>query len=67
MLDRTQENPRDYLILRLMSDAGLRREEVVKLRVENVNQRALRFHGKGDKDRTVPLTEELAARVSWKQ
>jgi integrase/recombinase XerD len=59
MLDLAQENPRDYLILRLMSDAGLRREEVVKLRVGNASQTALHFRGKGDKDRTVPLTDEL--------
>ena len=60
MLDLARETPKDYLILRLMSDAGLRRQEVVKLKVKNVNERALRFRGKGDRDRTVPLTQELA-------
>lgn len=49
------------MILRLISDAGLRRGEVVDLRVRNVSQRALRFRGRGDKDRTVPLTGEPAA------
>ena len=61
MLDLARENPRDYLILRLMSDAGLRRQEVVDLRVKNVGKKALHIRGKGDKDRIVPLTEELAA------
>ncbi len=61
MLDLARENPRDYLILRLMSDAGLRRQEVVDLRVRNVSKKALHIRGKGGKDRTVPLTEELAA------
>ncbi|MFC2034300.1 tyrosine-type recombinase/integrase [Chloroflexota bacterium] len=60
MLDLAREIPRDYLILRLMSDAGMRREEVVDLVVKNVGEKALRFRGKGNKDRTVPLTKELA-------
>jgi integrase/recombinase XerD len=60
MLDRAREHPKDYLILRLMSDAGLRRGEVVDLCVRNVSEKALHFRGKGGKDRTVPLTRELA-------
>ncbi len=55
--------PRNHLILRLMSDAGLRRQEVVALRVKNIPEKALHFRGKGDKDRTAPLTEELAVTV----
>ena len=61
MLDMARETPKDYPILRLMSDAGLRRQEVVDLCIKNVSERALHFRGKGGKDRTVPLTEELAA------
>ncbi len=63
MLELARGNPRDHLILRLMSDAGLRRQEVVALKVKNVSEKALRSRGKGDKDRTVPLTEELAVAV----
>ena len=44
-----------------MTDAGLRRGEVTNLRVRHVGTRALRFRGKEDRDRTVPLTRELAA------
>jgi len=43
-----------------MTDAGLRREEVTNLRVRHVGTRALRFRGKEDRDRTVPLTTGLA-------
>ena len=39
MLDLARETPKDYLILRLMSDAGLRRQEVVDLKVKNVSER----------------------------
>ncbi|MFC1919804.1 tyrosine-type recombinase/integrase, partial [Chloroflexota bacterium] len=47
--------------LRLMSDAGLRREEVVSLQIRNIDltDRFVRVRGKGDKDRVVPLTKEL--------
>ena len=47
-------------MLRLMTDAGLRRSEVTKLKVRNVGTRALRLRGKEDRDRTIPLTRELA-------
>ncbi|MBE9502102.1 MAG: tyrosine-type recombinase/integrase [Chloroflexi bacterium] len=60
LMDLVRQSPRDHLILRLMNDAGLRREEVVDLCVKNVGRDALRFQGKGSKDRTVPLTSELA-------
>ncbi len=61
ILELSRDNPKDHLILRLMTDAGLRRDEVVRLRVKHVGTRALRFRGKEDRDRTVPLTRELAA------
>ena len=47
-----------------MTDAGLRREEVTKLRVRHVGTKALRFRGKEDRDRTVPVTEELATALN---
>lgn len=61
ILELAREHPKDQLMLRLMTDAGLRREEVIKLRVRHVGEKALRFRGKEDRDRTVPLTPELAA------
>jgi site-specific recombinase XerD len=63
LLEKASAKPIDYLILLLMSDAGLRREEVVNLSVNNVGEKALRFRGKGDKDRTVPMTTELEAAI----
>jgi len=59
MLELSQDKPKDHLILRLMTDAGLRREEVTRLGVRHVGVKALRFRGKEDRDRTVPLTKEL--------
>jgi len=64
ILSLSREEPKDHLILRLMSDAGLRRQEVVYLKVKNVGVKALRIRGKGDKDRTVPLTQQLAAALA---
>jgi len=61
ILELSRDNPKDHLILRLMTDAGLRREEVVRLKVKHVGTKALRFRGKEDRDRTVPLTTGLAA------
>lgn len=54
-------NPRNHVVIRLMSDAGLRRSEVIGLRVRNVDftGKMLRTRGKGNKDRVVPLTREL--------
>ncbi len=60
ILELSRDNPKDHLTLRLMTDAGLRRGEVTNLRVRHVGTRALRFRGKEDRDRTVPLTRGLA-------
>lgn len=60
ILELSKESPKDHLILRLMTDAGLRREEATKLRIRHVGAKALRLRGKEDKDRTVPLTKALA-------
>jgi len=53
--------PRAHVVLRLMSDAGVRRGEVKALHVRAVDLtgRMLRTRGKGDKDRVIPLTREL--------
>ncbi len=62
ILALAQGKPRDQLILRLMSDAGLRRGEVIGLQAHNVDLTGnmIRIRGKGDRDRVVPLTKELA-------
>ncbi|MFC1919780.1 tyrosine-type recombinase/integrase [Chloroflexota bacterium] len=61
ILSLARSHPRDHVTIRLMSDAGLRREEVVSLQIRNVDltNRFIRIRGKGDKDRVIPLTQEL--------
>ncbi len=59
LLTLAQDSPRDCLILLLMIDAGLRRGEAVNLKVRHVGKDALRFPGKGGRERTIPLTSAL--------
>ena len=59
MLALASAKPHDELILRLMADGGLRRDEVVNLKISNIEGNSVRFRGKGDKQRTVPMTAEL--------
>lgn len=53
---------RDRAMLELMYATGLRVSELVTLKLTEVNQRqnVLRTHGKGSKERLVPLGEEAA-------
>jgi integrase len=46
MLDLAKLYPLDYLILLLLSQAGLRRDEAVKFEVGNVGEKAPRIRGK---------------------
>ena len=59
LLTLSKDSPRDHLVIRLMTDAGLRRGEVMNLKVSHVGEKALRFAGKRGRERTVPLTAEL--------
>jgi len=59
LLTLSKDSPLDHLVIRLMTDAGLRRGEVVNLKVSHVGEKALRFAGKRGRERTVPLTSEL--------
>jgi integrase/recombinase XerD len=63
MLELARRYPLHYLILLLLSQAGLRRDEVVKLKVSNVGEKALRIRGKEDKDRTIPMTQTLLSAI----
>ena len=58
------DNNRDYLIISLMLQAGLRRNEVVTLRYLDVqllgDMHILIVIGKGEKSRTIPITPTLA-------
>lgn len=59
--------PRVELMVRLGAEAGLRCREIALVRVDDVHRSAdgyyLRVHGKGDKDRNVPITNALARRI----
>jgi integrase len=61
---------RDYLIISLMLQAGLRRNEVVTLEAGDVQMMGDRWVlavcGKGSKNRTIPVTNRLARRLrAW--
>lgn len=57
-------DPRHRLMLRLAAEAGLRRGEVAQVHtrdfVDDLEGLSLRVHGKGDKDRLVPLSRSVA-------
>ena len=54
---------RDLALVQLLLFCGLRSDEVLRLEVEDVqfHDRRLRIHGKGDRERAVPLPDLLAA------
>lgn len=60
-------DPRTALILRLAAEAGLRRAEIAMIHDRDVFQDldgwSLIVHGKGDRQRLVPLTRQLALLV----
>jgi site-specific recombinase XerC len=64
MLELSAVKPHDELILRLMTDAGMRRDETVNVAVGAAEDGWLRFVGKGNKERQVPMTKRLANLVA---
>lgn len=56
-----RRNPRDALIVKLMLFLGLRVSEVAKLNLSDINldNKTITIHGKGNKERTLPLSSEL--------
>lgn len=59
VLDATQgrawSDQRDHLLFTLLYNTGARISEIVQLRVQDVREGSLQVHGKGRKDRVVPL------------
>lgn len=57
---------RDLMILMVAYYTGMRRAELVGLKVENVDlsMKVIRVTGKGDKQRIVPMLDELAEEIS---
>ena len=57
--------PREYLILRMAAELGMRRAEIAQAHARDLTESAdgwwLLVHGKGDKSRVVPVPDDLAA------
>jgi len=64
-LARVRADDRTLLMLRLAGEAGLRRSEVAQVRTDDLRDGpSLLVHGKGSKERIVPITEDLAAAIA---
>lgn len=52
---------RDILIILILSYTGIRRSEILSLRLRDINfyNSMLRVHGKGDNERTIPIAKPL--------
>jgi integrase/recombinase XerD len=66
-LETAAPTERDRLIIRILGDCGLRAAELCQLTVDDVvrhdRQAFLRVHGKGERDRLVPLPPALLRRL----
>lgn len=66
-LEGVAQTERDKLIIRLLADTGIRVGELCGLRIEDIRRHDrgafLKVHGKGDKERLVPLRPDLARRL----
>lgn len=60
---REQATPRERLMIDLAERAGLRREEVARVHTDDLEGDLLRVHGKGRKERLVPLDPALLAQL----
>lgn len=56
---------RDYLILELLYNTGIRRSELINIRIQdiNLNHGLLKVMGKGRKERLIPLNQELIENI----
>jgi site-specific recombinase XerD len=68
MLSEAGGNPRDFSILQLFLQTGIRVSELVAITVEDLDlqNRVLKVHGKGNKEREIPLEKKSVQAVkSW--
>ncbi len=56
---------RDYVILLLLLDTGMRVAEVASLRIENVHETYIKVEGKGRKEREIGIHPEMS-KLLWK-
>lgn len=56
---------RDYTMMMLLYGTGIRREELINLKVSDINfsQRTIKVFGKGGKDRIVPVSTQLSEQL----
>lgn len=54
---------RDGLIISLLYGCGIRLAELLSIRLCDITNGAVKIHGKGDKERLVPLVKELEVRI----
>ena len=54
---------RDGIILSLLYGCGIRLAELLYIRLCDITNGAIKIHGKGDKQRLVPLTNQLQERI----
>lgn len=66
LLRASRPNPRDHAIVSLLIDTGIRASELCMLRRDDVllDQSLLLVHGKGGKDRVVPMSVKCAKVVA---
>lgn len=53
-------SPEVKLMIKIMFDTGMRITELAKLQIENINNRQIKFIGKGSKPREVYITKETS-------
>jgi integrase/recombinase XerD len=58
---RTNKGLRDRVILEILYDTAIRRSEVANIRLSDLDLSSgyIRIHGKGDKDRVVPVSQRV--------
>lgn len=61
--DSSLKEQREGLIITLFYGCGIRLAELCAIKVGDINNNALKVHGKGGKERLVPLLSEIIARV----
>jgi integrase/recombinase XerD len=66
-MENVADTERDKLIIRLLADSGIRLGELLSLRksdlVEQGRERYIKVHGKGARDRLVPVVPALFQRI----
>ncbi|MCB0572706.1 MAG: tyrosine-type recombinase/integrase [Phaeodactylibacter sp.] len=64
-MEEGYEGLRNRMLLELLYDTGMRRSEVIGLKVEGLDlgRLVILVHGKGGKDRLIPISRELAGQL----